>query len=142
MNKKRYCDNCGDELQFKHNKKYCSNTCQHESQYKKWIIMWKNGEKNGNVGINVRAVSGSLKKYLREKYSNRCSICNWDKKHPITGMVPLEVDHIDGNSENNKEKNLRLLCPNYHSLTTHFRNLNKGSGRKWRQEKYLKNGTN
>jgi 5-methylcytosine-specific restriction endonuclease McrA len=42
----------------------------------------------------------------------------------------------DGNSENNLEENLRLLCPNCHSLSPNFRNLNKGYGRKWRVNKY------
>ena len=57
----------------------------------------------------------------------------------MTGHVPLEIDHIDGDAENNIETNLRVLCPNCHSLTPHFRNLNKGKGRKWRMKKYIKN---
>ncbi len=62
------------------------------------------------------------------------------KKNPVTGKVPLEIDHIDGDSENNKEENLRLICPNCHSLTPSFRNLNKGKGRAWRI-KYLKSNS-
>ena len=65
-------------------------------------------------------------------------MCGWHEKNVVTGRVPLEIDHIDGNSENNIESNLRLLCPNCHSLTPYFRNLNKGKGRKWRIEKYHK----
>lgn len=60
------------------------------------------------------------------------SVCGWNKINPVTKVVPLEIDHIDGNSENNKEENLRLICPNCHSLTSSFRNLNKGKGRGWR----------
>lgn len=139
MDKERFCLNCKNKLIFRHNIKYCSNKCQLNYQYLKWIDSWKKGKKNGNVGITVRAVSGSIRKYLSEKYGNKCSQCGWNKKHPITGNVPLEIDHIDGNSENNLESNLRLLCPNCHALTPFFKNLNKGKGRKWRTNKYIKN---
>ncbi len=80
-----------------------------------------------------------LKKYLLKKFGNRCSECGWAKKHPITGVIPLEVDHVDGNAENNIESHLRLLCPNCHALTPFYKNLNKGNGRKWRMNKYIKN---
>ncbi len=41
----------------------------------------------------------------------------------------LEIDHIDGNSDNNSEENLRLVCPNCHSLTSTYRGTNRGNGR-------------
>jgi hypothetical protein len=37
----------------------------------------------------------------------------------------LELDHIDGNYQNNALGNLRLMCPNCHSLTPTFRGRNK-----------------
>jgi Zn finger protein HypA/HybF involved in hydrogenase expression len=67
-----------------------------------------------------------------DKYAEKCSNCGWNQKHPVTGHSPLEIDHIDGNANNNNEANLRLLCPNCHSLTVTYKNLNKGNGRKWR----------
>lgn len=57
----------------------------------------------------------------------------------MTGNVPLEIDHVDGDASNNLESNIRLLCPNCHALTSNFKNLNRGRGRKWRREKYIKN---
>lgn len=112
--------------------KYCSNRCQIDYQYLQFINKWKNGEADGNKGIYAKVLSSHLRRYLLKKYQYQCSVCRWSKKHPITNMVPLEVDHIDGNADNNKEENLRLLCPNCHSLTPNFRNLNKGKGRAWR----------
>lgn len=130
------CANCSIKLTSRWQLKYCSNKCQFISQQNKYIKEWKSGNKNGNVGISSRIISSHLKKYFLEKHGSRCSQCGWNKKHPKSGKVPLEIDHIDGNSENNLEKNLRLLCPNCHALTPNFKNRNKGKGRKWRNKKY------
>ncbi len=105
--------------------------------YKKYIAEWQLGYAHGGRGVNAKNVSGHVIRYLREKYSS-CSICNWDRVNPVTKRVPLEIDHIDGNSENNQESNLRLICPNCHSLSSNFRNLNYGNGRVWRKAKYIK----
>jgi ssDNA-binding Zn-finger/Zn-ribbon topoisomerase 1 len=38
--------------------------------------------------------------------------------------IVLEIDHIDGNSENNSPENLRFICPNCHSqLLSYILNL-------------------
>ncbi len=118
--------------------KYCSNKCQSDYQFWVYIAQWKNSLVDGNRGVATRNISRYLKRYLTEKFGERCSQCGWNKKHPVNGISPLEVDHIDGDSENNKEENLRLLCPNCHSLTSNFRNHNKGKGRVWRKTKYNK----
>jgi len=127
------CLNCGEKTKTRHQVKYCSNKCQIYYRYRVYIKAWKSGRKDGNKGILTRNISGHLKRYLIEKNGEHCSLCGWNKRHLITKHVPVEIDHIDGNAENNKETNLRLVCPNCHSLTPHFRNLNKGKGRKWRK---------
>ncbi len=113
--------------------KFCSNQCQSDTQYSSYIRKWKNGQVDGGRGISTRNISKHLKKYLYDKYEGKCSQCGWNKLHPKTNLSPLEVDHIDGDSENNNENNLRILCPNCHSLTSNFRNHNRGKGRLWRK---------
>ena len=107
--------------------KYCSNACQHEFQFREFIRRWKAGEVMGLNSIGL--VADSIKKYLREKYNNKCCVCGWSEVNPKTRRVPLVADHIDGNWKNNIEENLRLICPNCDALSPTFAALNKGNGR-------------
>jgi hypothetical protein len=49
----------------------------------------------------------------------------------VTGEDPggFQIDHIDGDASNSFIENLRILCPNCHSMTSTFRNRNKNSVR-------------
>lgn len=56
-----------------------------------------------------------------------CSMCDL---HAWLGRpIPLELDHIDGDRENNEIANLRLLCPNCHAMTPTYRGRNKTPAR-------------
>ena len=131
---KRLCSGCGGVLKTRHQIKFCSNRCQTDFKYRDFLYKWTKGMVSGNRGINTKNISKHIKHYLISKYGERCTLCSWNKKHPITGRVPIEIDHIDGDADNNKESNLRLVCPNCHALTPSFRNLNRGRGRKWRMK--------
>ena len=70
------------------------------------------------------------KRLIRDSvFDKRCCGCkktHWkcfikNKLKPI----PLELDHIDGNNQNNTLSNLRLLCPNCHAMTPTYRGKNK-----------------
>ena len=45
-----------------------------------------------------------------------CGLEEWNGK-----WIAIELDHIDGNSNNHTLENLRMLCPNCHSQTETFR---------------------
>jgi hypothetical protein len=107
--------------------KYCSNKCQHEYQYQIFIDRWKLGTVSGLIKIGI--VSHYVKRYLREKFGNKCCLCGWSELNSITGVAPLVADHIDGNWRDNSENNLRLICPNCDSLSPTYGALNKGNGR-------------
>jgi hypothetical protein len=95
---------------------------------KEYRNRWLNGQEKGWQGKTFKTHT-EIRRYLFEKYQNKCCKCQWGVEHPITKRVPLEVNHIDGNPANCKESNLELICPNCHSLTPNFRNLNKNSPR-------------
>lgn len=78
--------------------------------------------------VNNNFQSYKLKKrlFLAKLKSPQCEICGWAKKS-IDGRIPLELDHINGDSHDNRLENLRILCPNCHSLqpTHRGRNIKK-----------------
>lgn len=71
--------------------------------------------------------SYKLKKRLFDKglKSPLCEECGWSKVSE-DGRLPLELDHINGNNKDNRLENLRVLCPNCHSLKPTHRGCNRG----------------
>lgn len=126
----RYCKNCNKPL-LNRGKSFCSNSCQQDYLYKKYIDDWKQNKVNGLSG--KYSISNYIRKYLFIKYNYKCCICGWGVKNLFTNKIPLEIHHIDGDYTNNNESNLQLLCPNCHSLTSTYKNLNK-VGRKQRKQ--------
>lgn len=115
---------------------YCSNACQQEYQYKKYIEGWILGDTSG-TSDKTMAVSGYIRRWLFRKSNGCCEKCGWRTINPTTGKVPLQVNHIDGNWKNCRPENLELICPNCHSLTPNYGALNKGKGRKERKRNTL-----
>ena len=132
---KSNCLTCEKEFSYKSSQqtgKYCSNKCQQEYQKNKVVEDWKSDSTTGvKAGYRLKS---AIRDYIFGKYNHKCSSCGWNKVNESTGKSPLEVDHIDGNCSNNKEENLRLLCPNCHSLTSNYKALNKGNGNRKRLE--------
>ncbi len=107
---------------------YCTQECSHLHRQELFAENLVNGTKPLAAG-SIPAIRRCLIRLRGEQ----CEECGWSKRHSDTGRVPIEVHHVDGNFENNRVENVRLLCPNCHSLTPTFRNLNKGNGRAYRR---------
>ena len=124
------CEQCQKEFEFSHSSfnKFCSTIC--------YSLHW--WEKKSIPRIE-QGLGGDTKRYLKEKFGDKCFECGqlpeWNGK-PLT----LQLDHIDGNSDNNLLSNLRLLCPNCHTQTHTFGS--KGNGNRYKKDtkrnKYLR----
>ena len=119
------CLHCGTKLKSS-SAKYCNATCQCEHRYIERIRQWQNGELDSPGKSSVR-------RYLSEKAKGcwSCGITEWNGKD-----IVLELEHIDGNSQNNTEENLALICPNCHSQTDTYKGKNRGNGRHYRRVRY------
>jgi hypothetical protein len=126
------CKICGKPIRLE-NHQFCSWACWEYDRYEGWIARWQNGEFNPDHG-ELGRVPRKIKRWWIETFGERCSRCGWAARHPATGRVPLEWNHIDGDCSNNRYGNLQLLCPNCHALTENHGNLNRGPSkrrRKW-----------
>lgn len=136
--KTKKCIGCGKEIVGYSGSDFCNRDCwkiqrkkEIEEKYQSYIAKWKSGEEKGWQGKGY-AVHKYIRRFFFEKFNSKCQECGWSKINPSTNKVPLQIDHKDGDASNCKEENLRLLCPNCHSLTPTFGRLNKITVRKHR----------
>ena len=127
------CVVCDTESKFRTSKNnvYCSVSCQHIDTYNKFIVSWLAGKVSGS-GVN--GASKHIKRYILEQQNNKCAKCNIDSWN--NNPIVLELEHKDGDSENNSLDNLECLCPNCHSQTPTYKNRNQGNGRHARRIRY------
>jgi len=118
------CIVCGEKVRNTY-KKYCSVKCSENHLLETQLEKFKNGEIPSQ---------GTIKKYLILQNGHKCSICNLEEW--CSKKIPLVMDHIDGNSENNIPINLRLVCGNCDMQLPTYKSKNKGNGRAFRRQRY------
>lgn len=75
-------------------------------------------------GSSVQSFKLKNRLFLEKIKFPKCEICGWAKQSE-DGRIPVELDHINGKHNDNRIENLRILCPNCHSLQLTHRGRNK-----------------
>lgn len=119
------CVNCLKSFNSKYGK-YCSQQCHSDYLVMNCFIDWYVNDQHFENRV-LRNYLSIWKGYI----CSGCGISEWNGL-PIT----LEVEHIDGNSENSKKENVCLICPNCHSQTSTYKGKNRGNGRHKRLQRY------
>lgn len=122
---KTTCVECNGNFAARNERQtFCSTDCRTDANAKGYITRWLAGEPCTTVGL-----SKVIRRYLFEINDSKCQQCGWNERNPVTDNIPLQVDHINGDSTDHRPDNLRLLCPNCHSLTPTFGAINPNKGR-------------
>ena len=122
------CLHCGVQTA---NPVYCSNQCQRDYA---WSATKKRIEQLRSIPVGTSGHSAIARRYLLETRGRKCELCGGDtwRGQPM----PLVLDHIDGNSDDWKLTNLRLVCGNCDMQLPTFKSRNRGHGRAWRRKRY------
>lgn len=124
---KNKCNNCKKVHLTKN--LFCSSTCRKEFRFRENLKKIKKGELKDTNRETIKKTVLTLK-------GHKCEICKTEEWQGE--KIPLILDHIDGDHNNNKLSNLRLVCPNCDAQLPTYKSKNRGKGRKNRTIEYYK----
>lgn len=122
------CPNCSAPAR----KIYCSLPCFHAHQRAQRISRWL---ETGEIESTGAIPKQSIRRYIHDEQGGVCALCSigpeWNGR-PFSFIL----DHVDGDSTNNKRENLRLICPNCDATLDTYKSKNRGNGRHSRRARY------
>ncbi len=110
---------------------YCSNRCQRALERRRNTERW--------LATGVAFVGNRPDHYVRvhiaEEQGGVCALCGIGQVWR-DAELRFVLDHVDGDSTNNRRDNLRLVCPNCDSQLPTYKSRNRGRGRHLRRLRY------
>lgn len=109
--------------------RYCSVTCHQAHLFSELFARFL-------AGYEIQGTPKLFRRLVLHRDGHICANCQLTEWQGAA--IPLELEHVDGNSANNAANNLKMLCPNCHAQTLTYKSKNKGNGRHVRRERYAK----
>lgn len=148
------CRHCASPIPFgKRCNDYCSRSCSAKANNarrrkppmlcrvcrvalpsRNWRYCKEHRPNRALIDVELARNDLTRRNVLLRTRGHQCEVC---KRRIWRGQpIPLSLDHIDGNAENNGAGNLRLICLNCHGLTPTYAGRNRGRGRAERRARY------
>ena len=130
IHENQICKYCGNPIHAILTKKdFCCMSCKTQYEYEVKRDRWLNDPSL----VTSTFLPQYIKRWIKETRGEQCEQCGWHEVNPNTGKIPLQIHHIDGDCTNNHPDNLKLLCPNCHSLTDNYCSRNMGNSKRTRK---------
>ena len=128
---------------------YCSNACQQDHEWakkKELVLKYRDNPAEWIRILNLKTNASQdriikqiiIEEFGKGKSGRACWHCGWEEENPFTkkggrgsnsrftSNIPTQMNHIDGNPNNQSIENLEIVCPNCHALGPYYGSRGKG----------------